>query len=179
VTDCEADSFDGSSGGLSEQMFELGKDLLDRVQVGRVFWQEEELGSCGSDELTDGSASVATEIVHDHDIAGTKRWKKDLLDIEAEALAVDRPLEKPWRLDPVMAQGCQEGHGLPTAMWNLGWKSLATRRPPPQGGHVGSGPGLIDEDQALMLDATLVLCPLGAPPCHVGTIAFASHHAFF
>lgn len=29
-----ADRFDGSSGSLSEQMLELGKDLFDGVQVG-------------------------------------------------------------------------------------------------------------------------------------------------
>jgi hypothetical protein len=160
-------------------VFELGKDLFDGVQVWRVFGQKEELGSCGTDELTHDSASVAAEIVHDHDIAGTKRRKKDLLDIEAKAIAVDWPLKKLWRLDPVMAQRGQEGHGLPTAVWNLGGKPLATRCPSPQCRHIGSGPGLVDEDQALRLDAVLIFDPLGSPPCDVGTIAFASHHAFF
>jgi hypothetical protein len=97
----------------------------------RVFGQEEELGSDGTDELTYGSAAVAAEIVQNHDVAGVKRRKKDLLDIEAETLAIDRPLEKPWCLDPVMAQRGQEGHGLPTAVWNLGGEPLATRCPSP------------------------------------------------
>jgi len=35
-------------------MFELGRDLFDRVQVGRAFWQEDDL------------ALVATAIVHDN-----------------------------------------------------------------------------------------------------------------
>jgi hypothetical protein len=35
--DCAANGFDGSGGSFSEKMFELGEDLFDRVQVGRVF----------------------------------------------------------------------------------------------------------------------------------------------
>jgi hypothetical protein len=32
-TDGGADGMDGSGGGFSEQVFELGKDLFDRLQV--------------------------------------------------------------------------------------------------------------------------------------------------
>ena len=56
---------------------------------------------------------------------------------------------------------------------------MAARRPSPQWSHIGPGPGLIDEDQPLRFDAILIFCPLDAPTRHVGTIAFASHHAFF
>jgi len=59
---CGADRIDGSRGSLSEQVLELGKDLFDRVQVGRVFWQEEELGADRTDELADCFAPVAAEI---------------------------------------------------------------------------------------------------------------------
>jgi hypothetical protein len=34
------------------------------------------------------------------------------------------------------------------------------------------------EDQTLRLDTTLILCPLYPPPRDVGTVGFASHHAF-
>src|SRR5690242_15381009 len=96
-----------------------------------------------------------------------------------EAVAIDRTLEKPGCLDPITTQRRQECHGLPAAMWNLGGKPLTARRPSPQWCHIGSGPGLVDEDQTLRPDAILVFDPLGSPPCDVGTIAFASHHAFF
>lgn len=160
-------------------MFELGKDLFDRVQVGRVFWQEEQLGSDGANELAHGFASVAAEIVQDDDIAGTKGRQENLLDINPEAHAIDWSLDEPWRIDAVMAQGYQEGHGFPAAVRDFGGEPVPARRPSPQRRHVGPGPGLVDEDQPLSFDATLVLCPLGSPPCHVQTIAFASHHAFF
>jgi hypothetical protein len=86
-------------------VLEFSEYLLDRVQIGRVFGQEEELGSYGANELTYGFASMAAEIVHDHDVARTKRREKDLLHVEAEAVAVDWALDEPWRLDAVMAQG--------------------------------------------------------------------------
>jgi hypothetical protein len=47
----------------------LTKDLLDRVEVKRVFGEKEKLGADGSNELTHGFALVAAEIVHDDDTA--------------------------------------------------------------------------------------------------------------
>jgi hypothetical protein len=83
--DCGAHGVDSSSGGLSDEMLEFGKDLFDGVQVGRVFWQEEELGADGANELTHGFASMAAEIVQDNDIAGTKRRQKNLRHIGTKA----------------------------------------------------------------------------------------------
>ena len=122
---------------------------------------------------------MTAEIVHDHDVTGTKRRQKNLLDVETKALAIDRPLNEPRRIDPIMAQCRQESHGLPTAVRNFGGQPVSARGPSPQGGHVGPGPGLVDEDQTLRFDAVLIFSPLGSPPGDVGTIAFASHHAFF
>jgi hypothetical protein len=51
--------------------------------------------------------------------------------------------------------------------------------PIPERSRIGPRPGLVDEDQPLCFDATLILCPLSAPPRHVATIALAGHHAFF
>ena len=64
---------------------------------------EEELGAGGANEVAHGFASVAAEIVHDHDITRTKRRQKNLLDLGPKALAVDQPLDEPRRIDPVMA----------------------------------------------------------------------------
>jgi len=160
-------------------VLELGEDLLDGVQVGRIFRKKEELGPGGADELAHGFAFVAAEIVDDDDLTGAKRRHEDVLDIDPEALAVDRTFNKPWRVDAVVAQRGEKSHRLPAAMWDLGIQPVAARRPPPERGHVGPGPGLVDEDQALRLNAILIPCPLGPPPRDIGTIAFASHHAFF
>ena len=171
--------FERARGGLSQQVLELGEDLLDRVQVGRVLRQEEQFGTGGANELPHRLAFVAAEIVHDDDVAFAQRRHKDPLDIGSESLAVDRSLKKPGCFDSIEAQCGHEGHRGPASLWDLCDQALAERRPSTQRRHIGLGPRLVDEDETLRLDAALIFCPLRAPPRHVGTVAFASHQAFF
>ena len=160
-------------------MFDLGEDLLDRVQVRRIFRQEEQLGASSTYELTHGFALVAAEIVDDDEVVWHQGRDEDLLDVCSEALAVDRAVENPWSVDAVMAQGSQEGGGLPAAVRNLGFEPHAARCPAPQRRHVGLGPGLVNEDQTLRRDPVLIFDPLRPPASDVGTVAFPSHHGFF
>lgn len=53
-----------------EPVLELGEDLLDGVQVGKVIRQEEEGCAGRADGATHSVAFVRDKIVHDHDIAG-------------------------------------------------------------------------------------------------------------
>ena len=46
-------------------------------------------------------------------------------------------------------------------------------------GHVGLGPGLIDEDQPRGINLVLVSPPLLAPACDVWSILLAGAQAFF
>src|SRR6516165_6899558 len=46
----------GACGGFAQEVFELGKDLLDRVEVGRVFRQEQQFGAGRADEPAHGFA---------------------------------------------------------------------------------------------------------------------------
>ena len=81
----------------------------------------------------------------------------------------------------------RSGYGVvqPGRSWSssvraeLGLEPQVTRCPSPQRRHVGLGPGLVDEDQTLRLDAVLILAPLRPPVRDVGAIAFAGHHGFF
>ena len=50
-------------------MFELGEDLLDGVQIGRVWRQEQQARANASDRIADGGLFVAAQIIHDHYIA--------------------------------------------------------------------------------------------------------------
>ena len=51
---------------------------------------------------------VTAEVVEDHDVARLQRGDEDLLHIEAEQLAVDRAINDPWRVDPIVAQERRE-----------------------------------------------------------------------
>ena len=97
----------------------------------------------------------------------------------AERLAVDRPVEEPWRLDPVVPQGGEERHRPPVAMRHLGGQALAARRPEPERSHVGLGPGLVDEDEAGGIDEPLPRRPLGPSPRHVGAVLFGRNQRLF
>jgi hypothetical protein len=56
---------------------------------------------------------VVSEIVHDDDVTAIQGREQHLLDIDCEPLTVDRAIENPRRLDPIVAQRGQEGCGLP------------------------------------------------------------------
>ena len=68
-------------GGLAEESFEFGEDLLDRIEIGTVGRQEEQLGAGRPDRASDGFSLVTAEIVDDDNVAELKRWHQNLLDI--------------------------------------------------------------------------------------------------
>lgn len=59
---------------------------------------------------------MAAEIVHDDDVAGLQHGYELLLDIGAEALAVDRSVEDERGRQPVAAQRAEEGQRAPVVV---------------------------------------------------------------
>ena len=98
---------------------------------------------------------MAAEIVHDDDVAGLQDWNELLLDIGAEAFAVDRAVEDARCRELVAAQRAEEGQRAPVAVRREAAQPLALRPPSAQRSHVGLDPGLVDEDQALRIEAGL------------------------
>jgi len=153
----------GSLGGFAHEMFELGKDLFDRVEVWAVGRQEQQPGSDTADGLAYGGPFMAAQIVHDDDIARRQRGDQALLDIIGEDLAVDRLVEHARRIDPVASQCCEECHRAPMPVRHLGMEPLPPRRPSSQRSHVRLGPSFIDEDEPGRIKPALILLPLLAP----------------
>src|SRR3954451_24660254 len=116
---------------------------------------------------------MAAEIIHDHDIAAAQGWHEELLYIRTKAGAVDRPVDDAGRRDAVAAQRGQEGQRAPTAVRHLGDQAGAAGASPMPPGHVGLGPGFIDEDQTFGLKPALVFLPPLAPAGDVGAILLA------
>ena len=179
LTDGGDKGFERARRRFAQEVLQLGEDLFDRVQIGRIFGKKEQLGARCSDRPANGFSLVAAKIVHHHEVTSSKRGHKHLLDISFEAFAVDRTLEHKRRLDAIMPKGGHEGQGFPMAVRNFGHEPCAARRPSLERRHGRLRPGLIDEDQALRLDPALMLNPLGAPPCDVGAIPFAGDDGFF
>jgi hypothetical protein len=63
------DRIEGSWRLFSDEAFELGEDLLDRVEIGRIFWQEDKPRADIADSFSSGLSFVLAEIVEDHDIS--------------------------------------------------------------------------------------------------------------
>ena len=171
--------FDGSLGGLPQEGFELGEDLFDRVQVWRVGRQEEEPGAGLTDCATDSLAFVATEIVHDDDIARFQGWNEYLIDVSQKAPAIDRSIDHAGSIDPVRPQCRQESKRVPLAKWCLGKQAFAPLAPAMKASHIGLGPGLVDEDQLRRIELMLMPFPALTSPCDVRAILFAGVQAFF
>ena len=93
--------------GLSDERLQFGEDLLDRIEVGRIFGEEEEAGAGGSDRLPHGLAFVRAEIVGHDDIVWLEGRNQERRDVGEEALAVDRAVEETRRLDPIAARNVE------------------------------------------------------------------------
>src|ERR1700722_20228677 len=105
--------------GLSQQSLELGEDLLDGGAGGGVFGEEDEAGADSSDGLPHPLPLVGAEIAEYHSVARLEGRDEELLDIGAEAFAVDRAVEQAGRIDAVIAESGKERRGLPLALRDL------------------------------------------------------------
>jgi len=168
-----------SLGGLTEHVLELGKDLLDRVEVRAVGRQEEQVSARGADGLPDGFTLVAAEIVEDDDVARPEGWDQELLDVSQEAAAVDGTIEDSGRVDTVVPERSQEGQRLPVAVGHLGAQPLTPATTAVGAGHIGLGPSLIDEDKAPGIKPSLIAPPARAAARDDPSILLGWQHAFF
>ena len=103
----------------------------------------------------------------------------NLLDTGAECFAVDRPGDHPGGHDAVLAQGGDEGHGVPMSEGRAPGRPPAPRRPPAQWRHVSPGPGLVDEPQPFQVDAARTRLPAGALAGDAGPLLLTGERGFF
>ena len=179
LPDGGADGFDGSRAGFSQMVFEFGEQLLDRVQVGGVFWKKDEMCAGVADCRAYGFAFVAAEIVHDDNVARAESRNENRFDIEQKAFPIDGTVDEPRRIHAIVAQRCQESHRVPVAVRRFGFEAFSYQAPAAQWRHIGLGPGLIDKNEPRRINACLMNCPLGAPSSYVGTILFFGQKCFF
>ena len=139
------------------------------------------------------------------DVVRSQGRGQSLLDAGSEYIAID---PSPWSLGPVrfhgstsmtqgavtfvMAQGGDEGHGIPMSEGGLSDQPLAARRPSPEWGHVGLGRSplglnqwrlqwltFVDKDQSFQVNPALMRLPALALAGHVGPVLFTGQSGFF
>ena len=112
-----ANVVDGTLLGGAHPVLDLGEGLFDRIEVGRVWRQIPEPCAGRFDQAAQGSRLVATEIVHDDDVARLKLRNEKLLNIGSEAFAVDWAVEQARCGEAVAAQGAKERQRPPVTVW--------------------------------------------------------------
>ena len=177
--DAVPDGMNGALVGLAQQSFELGEELLDRVEVWAVGRQEEPVGAGVSDCATHALPFVAAKIVEHDDVADVECRDEELDHPGEEDGSIDRTIDDAGCDDAVGAQPSQERHRGPAAVWDMADQALAARRPTVRTGHVGFGPGLIDKDQALRINASLIAPPTGALASDVWPLLLGGAQSFF
>src|SRR5688572_7856579 len=83
-----------------------------------------EPGAGGPDDLSQRGRLMAAEIVHDDDVAGLEHRNELLLDIGAEAFAIDRAVEDAGRGEAIAAQRADEGQRPPAGVRCVGPQAI-------------------------------------------------------
>src|SRR5215212_3532993 len=68
------DALPGACPHPTQVLLGLGKRLLDRVEVGRIGRQEDQLASCRLNKRSGFGALMHAEVVEDHDLTWPERW---------------------------------------------------------------------------------------------------------
>jgi len=173
------DGGDGPFVGLAEQGLEFGKDHLNRIEVRTVGRQEQQMCLGVAYSPTHGNAFVAAQVVEHDDVARPQGRHKELCHPCQEQAAVDGTVEHAGCNKPVGPQCGQERHGRPARVRHRGDQTLPTQGSAMGAGHVGLGPGLVDEDQARRVNAVLVALPPLALAGDVGAVLLGGAQSFF
>ena len=169
----------GALGGLAEERFELGEDLLNRVEIRRIRRQEAQRSAHSLNGPPHSRALVAAEIVQDDEVASREGREQAVFHIGQEAGTVDRAIEDTGSSKAVVTEGRYEGQSLPMAMWPLGDQPLATRTAAVAAGHIGLRPCLINEHEPVGITLALRALPACAPPRYIRPLLLGGREAFF
>ncbi len=165
--------------GHPHPVFDLGERLFDRVEVGAVGRQKPEPRPCRFDGGTYCLGLVATEIVHDDNVARFESLNELLFNIGQKARAVDRTI-KDARGGHLVATECrQERHGAPVAMWGITAQASAFRSPAADRRHIGLDPRLINKDQAFGIKPGLPRLPAPTAVGNIRSGLLKSEQSFF
>lgn len=173
------EGIDGSGRLLAQERLELGVGHLDRVHVGAVGGQVEDLGVAGGDCLADAGDLVRGQLVEHDDVAAPERRREDIADVDAERIAIHRAIDHPGRGHAAQPQPGDEGHRLPVSERHGIVAPFAHWRPAIEPRHLGIDAGFVEEDEALRIDERLRRSPQLAPRDDVGPILFGGAQGFF
>ncbi len=179
ITDGGPELVLGPRRGFAEQRFELGEQLLDRIEVGRAGRQVEQAGANRGDRFSDAVDLVSRRIVEHHDITRVKDRRRKLLDLGAKGPTGHRAVQHQRGDDPVLAQPGDKAGGLPMPVWHGRDQALIRRTATVATGHVGGRRGLVEEQEASNIHVALPDPPAASPARYIGTVLLGRPQALF
>src|SRR3954453_1072726 len=177
--DCLPESILSSCSRFPEQSLELGKELLDRVEIRGIGREVKHAGPCRPDRLLDPGDLMNSQVIHRDHVARLQRRREHLLDVGAERRTGHGPIEHKRCDDPARAQARYDGRGLPVPKRRCIDQALAPWAPAVEAGHRCGRGGLVDEDEALTIHVMLPHPPAAPVPGHVGPILLGRSQALF
>ncbi len=173
------EGIDGSEGGFSEQGLELGKELLDGIQIGRVRRQIAQLCPCRFNGFAYASHRVTAQVVGNDDIAGLERGTEEIPDVGQERRPLHRAIHHQRSRQAVMAQSSENRGGLPVTVRNGTDAALPLVGPAVAPCHLGAGAGFIKKYQSRGIKLALPRLPFTTCLLYVRSFLLAGVQGFF
>src|SRR5689334_503823 len=133
---------DGAASGGAQHRLQFGEHLFDRIEVGAVWREIEQLRAHPLDGLAHACDPVGRKVVHDDHIPPVQRRREELLHVSEEGSSVHGAIQHQWRGQTILTEGGHKSRGLPMMGWTPpdgisvpGW---CCREPPEGGVHGGS-----------------------------------------
>ena len=127
----------------------------------------------------DAGDLVAAQIVEQDDVVRPQLRRQHLLDISAEALAVDGAIKDTRCGDPAAAQTGHQGGDFPMSVRHRRQQPQPARRPAIASRHIGGGPSLVDKDQVVGIERGLATDESAALLGYVGAILLGGSKGSF
>ena len=160
-------------------MLDLGEDLLDGVEIGRLGRQKRELCAGIEDRCSNRLGAVASQIIEDNDVAWPQRGDQELLDVGAENHSVDRAIDDARLGQSADPEGGEKRQRVPAPIGSKAGETLALGAPAPDRSHIGLDPGLINEHEPRRVEMAARPFPAFTPPDDVRPVLLGREERFF
>jgi len=154
--------FQGAGGRLSQVGLQFGKGLLDRIEIRAVGRKVAEVDPACAQQSANLGDFMSGEIVEDQSVALVQAGTEDVFQVSRENIGIDGTFHQERGFDVLVAQGGEEGGGLPMPIRDGAGATLPSGAAPVKAGHFGVQACFIDKHQLAHIPVRLLLTP--APP---------------
>jgi hypothetical protein len=169
----------GAGGPLTQMSFEFGESQFNGVEIGAVGWQVADANTPTREKWADDLDFVGGEVVEDERAALAQLRTERLLKIGREDIGIDWSFDQERGFDAFVAQGRNEGGGLPVAVRDGAETTLTHRAATMVAGHLGVQTRFIDKNQMTNVPAGLLPSPKLAGGFDIRAVLLGGARRFF